>query len=327
MCKIAIIGAGLSGLTVANLLKEYADIHIIEKSRGPGGRMATRNADPYYFDHGAQFFKARSPDFKSFINPMINAGVIARWDAKFVEIVNGEINFSGQWTEEYPHYVGVPGMNAIGQYLTKQHNIEYNKRVVSLEKNQQWTIQTENTSALENYDWVISSLPAKQCFELTPENTSFKALINTESMQACYSLMLGFETPLAIDFDAALVRGHDISWLSVNSSKPERNSPYCLLVHSTNQWANNHINDNRDEVLDYLCRQTTEVLNTDISAANHKTLHGWMYANAAKQAADNFLIDEDQQIAACGDWLIHGRVEAAFLSGYQLANRLKEIIS
>ena len=74
--KIAIIGAGLSGLTIALKLKNFADITIFDKSRGAGGRICTRYAEPYVFDHGAQFFIARSNKFKKFLEPMIEAGVI-----------------------------------------------------------------------------------------------------------------------------------------------------------------------------------------------------------------------------------------------------------
>ena len=60
MTKISIIGAGLSGLSVAHLLKDYADITLFEKARGVSGRIASRRAEPYVFDHGAQYFTART---------------------------------------------------------------------------------------------------------------------------------------------------------------------------------------------------------------------------------------------------------------------------
>lgn len=53
MTKIAIIGAGLSGLSIAHLLKDYAQITVFEKARGVSGRLSTRRAEPYVFDHGA----------------------------------------------------------------------------------------------------------------------------------------------------------------------------------------------------------------------------------------------------------------------------------
>ena len=50
--RIAIIGAGISGLTLANRLNSTFEVVVLEKSRGIGGRMATRQAEPFAFDHG-----------------------------------------------------------------------------------------------------------------------------------------------------------------------------------------------------------------------------------------------------------------------------------
>ena len=74
--KIAIIGAGISGLTAAMHLNDVAEITLFEKSRGAGGRICSRYTDRYSFDHGAQFFTARSPEFKEFLKPLIKSGVI-----------------------------------------------------------------------------------------------------------------------------------------------------------------------------------------------------------------------------------------------------------
>lgn len=41
MKRIAIIGAGLSGLVLARQLASNADITVFEKARGVGGRMST----------------------------------------------------------------------------------------------------------------------------------------------------------------------------------------------------------------------------------------------------------------------------------------------
>lgn len=58
--KAAIIGAGISGLTLAQLLQSAGhEVFVIEKSKGVGGRMATRRSDGAIFDHGAQFYKPK----------------------------------------------------------------------------------------------------------------------------------------------------------------------------------------------------------------------------------------------------------------------------
>jgi renalase len=134
--------------------------------------------------------------------------------------------------------------------------------------------------------------------------------------------MFGFQNSLAIDFDAALVRGEDISWISVNSSKPPRDQAFCLLVHSTNKWSDEHIVDDRNQVMEYLCQQTSEIIGHDVCKADHIALHSWRYANIQKQMGETYLIDQNENIGVCGDWLIQGRVEPAFTSGYELANKI-----
>lgn len=66
--QIAVIGAGMSGLTAARrLAKAGATVTVFEKSRGLGGRLATRRTDGGPADHGAQYFTAREPAFKAWV--------------------------------------------------------------------------------------------------------------------------------------------------------------------------------------------------------------------------------------------------------------------
>jgi predicted NAD/FAD-dependent oxidoreductase len=74
MKRIAIIGAGLSGLVLARRLGDIAQVTIFEKFRSVGGRMATRYAHDYEFDHGAQFFTARTLEFREFLQPLVDDG-------------------------------------------------------------------------------------------------------------------------------------------------------------------------------------------------------------------------------------------------------------
>ena len=72
MKRIAIIGAGLAGLTCGKALQQAGhDVVIFEKSRGIGGRLATRRAEPFYFDHGVAAFTASDDDFQSFVNQLL----------------------------------------------------------------------------------------------------------------------------------------------------------------------------------------------------------------------------------------------------------------
>ena len=324
--KIAIIGAGISGLTTAiNLDKNY-EITLFEKSRGAGGRICTRYTDSYNFDHGAQFFTARSPEFKEFLKPLINSGVIDNWKARLIEVRDNVIINRQQWNNDLPHYVGVPSMSSIGKYLSKNLNIKLNTEVSIQKSLEGWKVVDSDGEVFGHYDWVISSIPAEQSLQLLPDYFSHHDALKQKKMLGCYSLMLGFDEALDLDWDAAQLTGTDISWIAVNSSKPGRPDDYSLLVHSTNEWAEEHLDDNVDAVKAYLHTQVAEIIGQNVYSAHHIDLHRWRYANIPKQDNNTLFIDSESKLAACGDWCKKGRIEEAFRSGFDLAKEMNNII-
>ena len=112
MKRIGIIGAGLSGLLLANRLQDKAKVTVFEKSRGVSGRLATRRIGAYEFDHGAQFMTARSKKFKKFLQTLINEGEITEWQPRVLTLSAGENSYIRPWFE--PHYVGTPAMTTRG---------------------------------------------------------------------------------------------------------------------------------------------------------------------------------------------------------------------
>ena len=85
---ILVIGGGMAGLAAARALHEGgARVIVIDKGRGPGGRMATRRVEvaghQVSFDHGAQYFTARDPAFRAVVAGWEAAGVAARWPAAY----------------------------------------------------------------------------------------------------------------------------------------------------------------------------------------------------------------------------------------------------
>lgn len=325
--KIAIIGAGISGLTIAHMLKEVAEVVVFEKSRGVGGRMATRYADPFQFDHGAQFFTAKSDAFQQFLQPMLEQGVIARWDARFVEFECNHIKHQCQWGAEYPHYVGTPGMNAMAKYLAKDLNITLNMQIKHvIAHHDGWRILNDKDESLGEFDWVITTAPPEQSTTFFPEVFSGFSHLLSRKMTGCFSLMLGFEKALPLEWDAALVKESDISWISVNSSKPDRKNAFSLLAHSSNSWAEKNLEAEHESVKRYLCDITSNIIGYDVTQASHMALHRWRYANTCPHTrpySSVVMIDSEHKLAASGDWLLKGRVEAAFDSAYALVRQIK----
>ena len=326
--QIAIIGAGMSGLILAHALKNVASVALFEKSRGVSGRMSTRYADPYQFDHGAQFFTAKTEAFRTFLEPLLDGGMIAPWYARFVELDRDQITGSRQWSDEYPHYVAVPKMNHLCKHLATDLGVHLNTRVGEIHRaDNGWEIRNETHASLGVFDWVISTAPPEQTTQLMPATFQHISAIQSIKALGCYALMLGFEEPLNLSWDAALVRNADISWISVNSSKPGRPAGYSIIAQATNSWADAHMEDDIETVQAHLQNELAIVIGCNIDAADYVTTHRWRYANLPKQCGPQSLIDTDNRLAACGDWCIQGRVESAFTSAMHLAEKMMPFLT
>ena len=322
MSTIAVIGAGMAGLVVSRKLAHDHDVVVFEKSRGFGGRMATRRAGIFEFDHGAQFFTARSRAFRRFLEPLVEAGAVADWQARFAELRRDEIVGIRQWDGRQPHYVGVPGMNAVGRALASGLDVRLETAVRSLaRKGERWQLLGDGGRPLGEFDWVIVTAPSAQTAELLASTSLASAAANSR-MQACCALLMGFEETVDLPWQAALVDDADISWISVNSSKPDRPATSSIVAHSTNHWADDHLDDETGAIQQHLADEFRDLTGIDPATATFVGLHRWRYANSDRQGGDVYALDTGQRLAACGDWFVRGRVEGAFTSVRALAERI-----
>ena len=286
--------------------------------------MATRYADPYRFDHGAQFFTARTGEFREFLAPLLAAEVVAPWCARFVEFDGDEVVARRQWDTEYPHYVGTPGMSTIGRHLAQGLDVRLNALVTRIERTgDKWELSIDGTPS-EPFDWVIVTAPAAQARALLPETFAGADRLAGVTQLGCFALMLGFDAPPQLDWDAALIKGADISWISINSSKPGRADVFTLIVHATNRWADAHIEDDLDVVRGHMLSEVSRVTGINAQSADYCVVHRWRYANIDKQHGNAALVDTANRLVACGDWCVRGRVEAAFTSAMAAATALEK---
>jgi len=326
MKRIAIIGAGMSGLTVANQLKEIASVQIFEKSRGVSGRMSTRYAEPYQFDHCAQDFTVRDEAFKSFLTPYINAGILHEWKPRLMLLEKGQIAKIRDWSEI--HYVPVPKMNELCIAMAKEIDVNLNTEITEIEKrNQHWFLKTKDEQTFGPYEWIINTTPAPQAEKLLPASFSGNHLFKRCKMLGCYTLMLAISQPLPWEWQAAIVKNSLISWMALNSNKPGRDNKQTLVIQTDNQWSEDHIDEATSDIQQLILNELNSLLLYDFSSSEYMTTHRWRYADTNQATAVDYHIDDELKLGACGDWFIKGRIEAAFLSGYRLANSLKQFLS
>lgn len=317
--KIAIIGAGLAGLTLAKRLSSAHEVSVYEKARGPGGRMSTRRADPFAFDHGAQYFTVETDRFRDFLQPFREKDLITSWP-KQVECVGGAR------LSDKEKLVAAPGMNGLCKAMAGGVQLQAGVHIDQLERDgADWVVVDKAGARLGPFDWVISSAPSVQTAALFPDAFSGQTTLSQTEMIGCFALMLGFETPLDLPWTALKSGTAPIGWMAVNSSKPRRPGSYSILVQSDNEWAEKHLEDDPDEIRAVLLGAASDLAEADLSVASHQVMHRWRYAATRRPAGVPYLMDTPLQLAACGDWCLGGKVEAAFLSASELADQFESL--
>lgn len=325
MKSLAIIGAGIAGITLARQLQDIAEVRVFEKSRGFGGRMATRRTGLYRFDHGAQFFTARSKQFQSLINGYVANSQIAAWQPRVLTLDTKKKPFKREWFE--PHYVAVPGMNNLCKVLAQELNVILETRVANIEADEKgWLLKDSDGERLGQFDWVISSSPAPQADEILPECFAYKSELSDVAFSPCFSLMLGFKSSPKLNFDAAVVRNSVLGWIALNSNKQGRPPFFSLVVHSDNEWAQEQLECDLDAVRHNMLAALDELLGGQLPPPDHIAIHRWKNAKTEKSLEEDFLLDESNGLAACGDWCGGNRVEDAYLSALKLGKHLKTIL-
>ena len=329
--RIAILGAGLSGLVLAEQLQDCAELVLFDKSHGVGGRMATRRADDFAFDHGAQFFTARSKAFRRFLLPLVETGVIAQWEPRVLTLAAGEKPYKRDWFE--PHYVAVPGMTALCKALAEPHVLQLECCVTGITPVEhagirKWQLMTSAGPAGEPFDWVLSTLPAPKMQMLFEDHLHTFPFDVQQSLaevvlSPCFALMLGFAAPLSLSFDAARIKHPVLDWVSVNNSKPGRSASTALVLHSSASWARENTHNEKDWVAEQMLAAFQSVLPATLPAPQLQVLHRWMYASVEQPLEHSSVLQTGVRLGFCGDWCTGSSVEAAFTSAMHLAAQLK----
>ena len=77
MSSYCVIGSGISGATIANLLSQKNSVEIYDKGRGPGGRSSFKRLGKLKgFDHGTQYVSPKTNKFKQFIKELIKKKIL-----------------------------------------------------------------------------------------------------------------------------------------------------------------------------------------------------------------------------------------------------------
>ena len=163
---LAVIGAGLSGLSCASALQQAGlKVTVCEKSRGAAGRMSTRRGEDWQCDHGAQYFTARHPDFRAEVERWVRAGVAATW-APRLQAVGGSLARVPDSTLQ--RFVGVPAMTTPARHLARALSLAKETTITHLQRAAcRWRLLTaERGWLVDRFDAVLLATPAPQAAAL-----------------------------------------------------------------------------------------------------------------------------------------------------------------
>jgi photolyase PhrII len=321
--SVAVIGAGLSGLMCArSLLDHGVAVSVFEKSRGVGGRMATRRTpEGLSFDHGAQYFTVRDDRFARYVKSWVTDGIVAPWEARIVTLTNGQMEPKQRTT---PRFVPTPGMNSICKHLATDLDIRFQTQVSPpIIEQAGWQLNDQRGLPLGEFDYVVTTAPSAQSACLLECAPALKAEAQSLQMNGCWAGMLAFNSPLGVSFDGAFVHSSPLSWIARNDSKPNRgDAAECWVLHASAEWTAENLEAEVDEVLPKLIDAFGEATGIDPILPDYATGHRWRFSIPADPLDRRCLFDHELQIGACGDWCGGPRVEGAFLSGMAMAGRL-----
>ena len=306
-CSIAIIGAGITGSSLARLLTDTAraEVSLFDKSALVGGRMATRHTDLVTFDHGAPFFTARENSFKEFLTSYRSSFSI--WDAKVTTLSPDGKMYKRQWFE--PHYIGVPTMRSLCEAIVQGLDTRLGSEVTSVSGEiGAWFID-HKTGRCGPFDWVISTAPAEQT----------RTILNIPLPAVQYHPVFSLLIPLSgtTRFDVAIVLNSPLEILINGATKKARFRHPSLVAHAGSDWSTYYIDHPVGKIEAMLMGALAELGDFKPNLDN-TTTHRWRYAKVSETSDNSFFLDKNQQIGACGDWTKGPGVEASFMSAHSL---------
>ena len=300
--KVIVIGSGIAGISSSLKLKSYGiNSIIVDKGNFIGGRISTREvkngSSSGFFFHGAQFFSAKTHEFKKIISTGINGKYIKEF---------------GSFDPK--RYRGNKTMRDFLLNLSKGLNIQQKVKIIGIKpNNNRIKVLDSKIKKWMSYDGVISTLPAPQNYLLLNQFPSLQKTLNTGSYHACIALMFTFdEIPLGLNTHYDFYKKPGIlSWMASGSNLN------VWTAHTNENFSDLNYHKDKNFLKEEIMSSIKQFFFR--SKIKFHSLHVWRYAKVANKCLGP-QIDPKYPVAIAGDFLEGPNVEAAFVSGKKAAN-------
>ncbi len=319
-----VVGAGLSGLVAAReLVRVGRSVHVIDKGRGVGGRMATRRIGNATLDHGAQFFTVRGDDFRETIDAAIADGVVHVWCHGFAD------------DDGYPRYYCPAGMTALTKWLAEQvtkagGQIRLGERASAIRSNGHgWQLQLDS----DDHDDLLTqhllvTAPVPQILELldaggTSIDPDRRAELDAIHYKPTIALLVTLDSAPAIASPGGVQQSEDhvFTFIADNQQKGVSAEP-AVTFHVNGLLSTQRWDDDPDVVVaDLLAKAQPWLGGAKVLTAQLKK---WKYAGPRSPHPDRCMIAATSpgMLVLAGDAFGGPKVEGAFNSGLAAAKAL-----
>lgn len=354
MWDVVVIGAGIAGLTAGQHLHQqgYRTL-IVEKSRGLGGRLATRRVDQQPVDHGCRFITPFQQDNSGLMAQLLQEEVLIPWSVAGYDLaVTGDLH---PRVDDATYYVAPRGMTAVAKFLAAELPVHRSCRVTRLQlTDKTWTVQWENalgqteTAAARS---VVAAIPAPQILPLlsySGSSLSMEPLLQILSgvqFEPVITVMAGYPLEQAPVPPAGvapasrasatgagwMVCGNDhatLRWVGLDSSKRSHPHQAVVVIHSTPRFAADFLDQGEISAAGPpLLDAASSILGSGLAQPVWQQTHRWRYGFASHPYPEDYLSHGDiPGFIGCGDWCLGSNVEAAFCSGQKAAQAVMQYL-
>jgi len=302
--RIAVIGAGLAGLSCASSLADGGTKTVVfEKSRSLAGRCATRKWGAHIVDHGAQFFTIHSEEFRRACSTL-PSGSLCTLRAPVVGPAGEIVPGSGE-----RHYLR-EGNNRFGRHLAANLDVRLEAPVTSVVPlDAGWEVSGER------FDGVVLTAPWPQSAALLGLPAAPDPF--TRCLTAFFSYLVPFDAaqmPYAIADES----GDPLAWSACENHKDGRvaGEETVFVVQASPAFSAEQF----DRPPAAWLGQLQPMLEARWKLPSRQRLesfaHRWRYSKAAGGMAKP---DLPANLWVAGDGFGTSRVESAWLSGRETA--------
>lgn len=321
MIDFCILGSGLSGSRIANLLNRNYSIEVIDKAKGIGGRSSVKKfGKSVTFDHGLQYYSPKDTQFKQFIKKLIKKRILKLWNGN-------HLDFTFKNRENFHKVIGIKGNNDLNKFLLKKIKKNLNEEIKHIKfKNDHWEVFGA-TSKFKTKS-IIITFPYEQTVELAKKYLKSSFLKLKVKMNPNLTLLLSHKTKKLIPISSIRVDKSLISWMAHENSKKRFSKKESYWTVQTSKNFSKKIiksyKKRRNYYSNLIAKEFSNFLNLDPRTFKIFKIHGWKYSYNFNKTNHKFYWCKKFRIGVCGDWFIGPNAESSWESANSLFNNIKK---